>query len=228
MYGLGVKPSAHGGLVNGFLGTDVEGEQGLGVLLPLSSGLQTDATGLRLKVLSTGGLSFGSNGAFVKLPSAPAGLKVDSNGLDIDTAKVPVLSSGKLTASQRGGWTAHASVANGTPASITSTSTYSSQGIITPGFDAEVGDIIDVEYMIDLVSSLTGNYDTEFTLRTGGVARVTDTVYVGARTTIFRQRYIVTPTLAGAVSAQVRMRLVSGAANTTPNVVRQFITVTRP
>lgn len=228
VYGIGVKVSAHGGLVVGFLGTDVEGEQGLGVLLPGSSGLQTDATGLRLKVLSTGGLSFGSNGAFVKLPAVPAGLKVDSNGLDIDTAKVPVLASGKLAETQRAGWVAHGSVANGTPASITSTSTYSSQGIVTPGFNVEVGDIVDLECMVGLNAGLTGNYDTEFTLRTAGTARVTDSIYTTQGLWTFRQRLVVGAGQAGALSSQIRMRLVGAASSTTPNIIRHFLTVFRP
>lgn len=148
---------------------------------------------------------------------------------------IATLDGGKLAPAQRSGWVPFAGVVSGAPTSITSTS-FVSQGsvsAITPPpspavFSVVEGDVVDGEFLVDMDSALTGNYNTEFSLRTAGTARVLETVYVGARTTLYRQRFIVGAGQAGSLSAQVRMAKVGSAATTTPNVVRFFLTVTRP
>lgn len=215
---------------------------GLKIKFPIYAGLAlvNGGAGLIVKADGTKGIALSNDGVGVSLAATPGlefsgGLKakvntasmvLDASGIGADLTKVAGLSGGRLNASQRVGWQVAAPpTVLGVPASITST-TLVSQGIMDAGVNVAVGDVVDVDFQVGLNAGLSGNYNTEFTLRTASTARVTDSIYVGERNTSWKQRYIVA--VAGALSAQIRMAKVAAEATTTPNTIRAIFTVTRP
>lgn len=180
-YGLGVKCSANGGLAIGAFGADTTA--GVGIrLLPVTSSLESDTNGLRVKFLSTGGLMAdpSSGGARVKIGTASGGmLVVTGTGLDVDPTKVAALSGGKHTAAQSRGVTEQAGgrIEATTSFNITALTGATAQtALLATITGVQIGDVLNfatawdhdspmtsgVPFMVELTSSPTAGVGTVY------------------------------------------------------------------